>query len=49
MAILIASFVADGFNATEGWLYFTLLSIGYMVSRGLWRSPVLESFIETNG
>jgi hypothetical protein len=37
-AILIASFVVDGFNATEGWMFFTFLSIGYMVSRGLAKS-----------
>jgi hypothetical protein len=34
-AILIASYVVDGFNATEGWMFFTYLSIGYMISRGL--------------
>jgi hypothetical protein len=34
-AILIASLVVDGFNATEGWMFFTYLSIGYMISRGL--------------
>jgi hypothetical protein len=45
-AILIASFVVDGFNATEGWLYFTLLSIGYMVSRGLAKSGSREPYRE---
>jgi hypothetical protein len=34
-AILIASLVVDGFNATEGWMFFTYLTIGYMISRGL--------------
>jgi hypothetical protein len=34
-AILIASLIVDGFNATEGWMFFTYLSIGYMISRGL--------------
>jgi len=34
-AVLIASLVVDGFNATEGWRYFTYLAIGYMISRGL--------------
>ncbi len=33
--ILIAGLIVDGFNATETWRYFTYLSIGYMVSRGL--------------
>ena len=37
-AILIASYVVDGFNATEGWMFFTYLSIGYMISRGLAKS-----------
>ncbi len=37
-AILIASLVVDGFNATEGWMFFTFLSIGYMISRGLAKS-----------
>jgi hypothetical protein len=34
-AVLIASLIVDGFNATEGWRYFTYLAIGYMISRGL--------------
>ena len=29
-AVLIASLVVDGFNATEGWMFFTYLSIGYI-------------------
>ncbi|WP_233412494.1 hypothetical protein [Nucisporomicrobium flavum] len=47
VAILIASLVADGngngdngssadyFRADRAWLYITLLTIGYMISRGL--------------
>ncbi len=38
VAVLIASLVVDGFNATEGWMFFTYLSIGYMISRGLAKS-----------
>ena len=34
-AILIAGVIVAGFNATETWMYFTYLSIGYMISRGL--------------
>jgi len=34
-AVLPAGLIVDGFNATETWRYFTYLSIGYMVSRGL--------------
>jgi hypothetical protein len=37
-AVLIASLVVDGFNATEGWKFFTYLAIGYMISRGLAKS-----------
>jgi F0F1-type ATP synthase assembly protein I len=33
--ILIAGLVVDGFNATETWRFFTFLTIGYMISRGL--------------
>jgi hypothetical protein len=43
-AILIASLIMDGFNATEGWMYFTFLSIGYMVSRGLAKSGSREPY-----
>ena len=43
-AVLIASLVVDGFNATEGWMYFTLLSIGYMISRGLAKSGSREPY-----
>ena len=43
-AILIASLVVDGFNATEGWLFFTYLSIGYMISRGLAKAGSREPY-----
>jgi hypothetical protein len=43
-AILIASYVVDGFNATEGWMFFTFLTIGYMVSRGLAKSGSREPY-----
>ena len=40
LAVLIASAVVDdegaaGFGADHAWLYVTLLSVGYMISRGL--------------
>lgn len=40
LAVLIASKVADGgdFNAKQAWFFVTLLTIGYMVSRGLAKS-----------
>ena len=43
-AILIASLIVDGFNATEGWMFFTFLTIGYMVSRGLVKSGSPEPY-----
>jgi hypothetical protein len=43
-AILIASYMVDGFNATEGWMFFTFLSIGYIVSRGLAKSGSSEPY-----
>ena len=40
VAILIASAVTDAsdFGTQEAWFYVTLLTIGYMVSRGLAKS-----------
>ncbi len=43
-AVLIASLIVDGFNATEGWMFFTYLSIGYMISRGLAKSGSREPY-----
>ena len=43
-AILIASLIVDGFNATEGWMFFTFLTIGYMISRGLAKSGSREPY-----
>jgi hypothetical protein len=40
VAVLIASAIVDDgdFNAKDAWFFVTLLSIGYMVSRGLAKS-----------
>lgn len=41
IAVLVASSIADGdtgFGAKDAWFFITLLSIGYMVSRGLAKS-----------
>jgi hypothetical protein len=43
-AILIAGLVVDGFNATETWRYFTYLSVGYMISRGLAKAGSREPY-----
>jgi hypothetical protein len=38
LAVLIASQIVDGFDAQHAWFYATLLTIGYMISRGLAKS-----------
>jgi hypothetical protein len=38
VAMLVASQIVDGFDAQHAWLYASLLTIGYMVSRGLAKS-----------
>jgi phosphatidylserine decarboxylase len=38
VAMLIASQIVDSFDAQHAWLYASLLTIGYMVSRGLAKS-----------
>ena len=47
--ILISAAVVDqanagGFGAKQAWLYATILSVGYMVSRGLAKSGSRESY-----
>jgi hypothetical protein len=38
VAMLIASQIVDGFDAQHAWLYASLLTFGYMLSRGLVKS-----------
>ncbi|MGY2703844.1 hypothetical protein ACVW2K_003428 [Nocardioides sp. HB32] len=38
VAMLIASQIADNFDAQHAWFYASLLTIGYMISRGLAKS-----------
>ena len=38
VTMLIASQLVDGFDAQHAWLYASLLTIGYMISRGLAKS-----------
>jgi hypothetical protein len=38
VAMLIASQIVDGFDAEQAWLYASMLTIGYMISRGLAKS-----------
>ena len=39
----------DGFGADKVWLYVTLLSIGYMISRGLAKAGSHDPYTETPG
>ena len=47
VGVLIASAMVDGdegFSAEQAWFYVTLLTIGYMVSRGLAKSGSREPY-----
>lgn len=54
VAMFIASLVVDnhedgqGFGASQVWLYATLLTIGYMISRGLAKSGSRERYDRDN-
>ena len=39
----------DGFGADKVWLYVTLLSIGYMISRGLAKAGSHDPYTEADG
>lgn len=45
-AVLIAGAIADGFGARSIWLYATILTVGYMVSRGLAKSGSHEPYTD---
>jgi hypothetical protein len=49
VAVLIAAAVIDesdagGFGARQAWLYVTILTVGYMISRGLAKSGSREPY-----
>jgi len=44
VAVLIATQVVDGLTAERGWLYVTILTVGYLVSRGLAKSGSREPY-----
>jgi hypothetical protein len=49
--VLIAAGMVDeanngGFGAKQAWLYVTILTVGYMVSRGLAKSGSREPYTE---
>ena len=48
LGVLIASAVVDAsdFGAQEAWFYVTLLTIGYLVSRGLAKSGSRDFYTE---
>ena len=50
LGVLIASAVADeasDFGTQEAWLYISLLTIGYMISRGLAKSGSRDYYDDT--
>jgi hypothetical protein len=50
VGVLIASAMVDGdegFSANQAWFYVTLLTIGYMISRGLAKSGSREPYDDT--
>lgn len=53
VGVLIASLVVDGgasdFGAEEAWFYVTLLTIGYLISRGLAKSGAREHYDDSTG
>jgi hypothetical protein len=53
-AVLIAALILDesdagGFGARQAWLYFTILTVGYMISRGLAKSGSRDPYWEDSG
>jgi hypothetical protein len=50
VGVLVASAVTDAtdFGAQEAWFYVTLLTIGYMVSRGLAKSGSRDFYDDDN-
>jgi hypothetical protein len=47
IAVLIASQIVEGFDAQDAWLYVSLLTIGYMISRGLAKSGSRDFYDDT--
>ena len=54
VGVLIATAVVDeanagGLGARQGWLYITMLAVGYMVSRGLAKSGSRDPYTDHDG
>jgi hypothetical protein len=48
VAMLIASNIVKGFDAQHAWLYASMLTIGYMISRGLAKSGSRDFYDDTH-
>jgi hypothetical protein len=46
-AMLIASQIVDGFDAQHAWMYASILTVGYMISRGLAKSGSRDFYDDT--
>jgi hypothetical protein len=49
LAVLIASQIVDDFDAQHAWFYASLLTIGYMISRGLAKSGSRDFYDDSVG
>jgi hypothetical protein len=47
IATLVASQIVDGFDAQHAWLYVAILTVGYMISRGLAKSGSRDFYDDT--
>jgi hypothetical protein len=45
--VLVAAQISDAFGAQDAWLYVTLRTIGYLLSRGLAKSGSREFYDES--
>ena len=48
IGVLVAAQMSDEFGAQDAWFYVSLLTIGYMVSRGLAKSGSRDYYDDTN-
>jgi hypothetical protein len=48
-AALVDESNAGGFGARQAWLYVTILTVGYMISRGLAKSGSRDPYTEDRG
>jgi hypothetical protein len=48
IAVLVAAQISDRFTARDAWFFVTLLTMGYMVSRGLAKSGSRDYYDESD-